>query len=404
MKKFFRRESAKRPGLPSIWRFGAHNRYDREELKTKIRKDRRTKDLLKRIKPGEIAIIDHEDLDRLSAEGLIEMRVGAVVNVASFSTGKYPNAGPFLLHAAGIPMLEIDEDIFDSAREGQAAALVRDTLWCGSEPLAQGRVLTGEEIEARLFRSKESLSETLEKFALNTLDYLRKEKKLLIDELTPPSLETELAGRQVMVVVRGPSYKEDLNILRDYVREVRPVLVGVDGGADALVEAGYKPDIIIGDMDSVSDAALRSRAELVLHAYQDGDAPGLRRLEHLGLEAEIWQTPGTSEDIALLLAYEKGAELIVAVGSHANLIDFLDKGRQGMASTFLTRLKVGSMLVDAKGVSQLYRRPVRMTHILLIVLAALVVTLAILIAVASPPALRELLLLFREKIRILLSF
>lgn len=403
MKRFFKREKT---GTSSqgLWPFGSQWGRNGGFLKSSVRRDRRTKNLLKRIKPGEIALIDHEDLDRVSAEALIEKRVGAVVNVGPFSSGRYPNLGPFLLHAAGVPLMELETDIMDSVKDGQTLRIVKDTLWSGERLLARGRRVTGPEIEARLSRSEETLGETIEKFALNTIEYLRKEKRLLIDELSPPALETELSDRQVMVVVRGHGYKEDLSILRAYIGEEKPVLIGVDGGADALIEAGYRPDIIIGDMDSVSDAALLSRAELVLHAYEDGQAPGLPRLARLGVKPKTWNAPGTSEDIALLLAYEKGAELIVAVGTHGNLADFLDKGRQGMASTFLTRLKVGSRLVDAKGVSQLYRRPAKMSHILVIVLAALAVTVAILIAVASPPALRELLLLFREKVRILLSF
>jgi uncharacterized membrane-anchored protein len=157
----------------------------------------------------------------------------------------------------------------------------------------------------------------------------------------------------------------------------------VDGGADALLDFGLKPDMIIGDMDSVTTEALLTGAELVVHAYPGGDAPGLERLEALGLASTTFEAPGTSEDIAMLVAYEHGAQLIVAVGTHANVIEFLDKGRKGMASTFLTRLRVGPVLVDAKGVSRLYRGRVRRIDLTMLVLAALV-TMAIVIWLSEP--------------------
>ena len=181
---------------------------------------------------------------------------------------------------------------------------------------------------------------------------------MLTDETWVPETKVEIYGRHVLVVVRGYDFKQDLDALKPYVREMRPVLVGVDGGADAIMEAGFTPDIIVGDMDSVTDAALKSGAQLIVHAYADGRAPGMERLVQLGLEGTPWPLAATSEDLALLLAWESGADLIVAVGTHANLVEYLDKGRKGMASSFLVRLKVGPKLVDAKGVNKLYRASV----------------------------------------------
>jgi uncharacterized membrane-anchored protein len=186
----------------------------------------------------------------------------------------------------------------------------------------------------------------------------------------------------VLIVVRGYHYKEDLVALRPYIREYRPILVGVDGGADALLEMRLKPDMIVGDMDSVSDAALQSGAELVVHAYRDGRAPGLERLERMGLHAIAFPATGTSEDVAMLLADDKGAELIVAVGTHATLVEFLDKGRAGMASTFLTRLRVGGKLIDAKGVSRLYRSRIPIWMLGLLLLAGIT---AVLMTVLTTP-------------------
>jgi uncharacterized membrane-anchored protein len=230
--------------------------------------------------------------------------------------------------------------------------------------------------------ARTGLHTQLEAFAANTMEYLLKERALLLDGVGVPEVRTEFTGRHVLVVVRGYDYREDLRVLKPYIREYRPILLGVDGGADALVEAGYTPDVIVGDMDSVTDATLRCGAEVVVHAYSDGRAPGLQRVQDLGVSAVVFPAAGTSEDVALLLADEKGAALIVAVGTHATLVEFLDKGRQGMASTFLTRLRVGGKLVDAKGVSRLYRKRIS-TWSLVLLVASTLATMAAAVAVSS---------------------
>jgi uncharacterized membrane-anchored protein len=198
-----------------------------------------------------------------------------------------------------------------------------------------------------------------------------------------PDIRTVLEGRQALIVVRGYHYKEDLATLRPYVREYRPVLIGVDGGADAILEAGYTPDLVVGDMDSVSDRSLTCGAEVVVHAYRDGTAPGLDRVRALGIDPVVFPATGTSEDVAMLLADDKGASLIVAVGTHATLVEFLDKGRSGMASTFLTRLRVGGKLVDSKGVSRLSRQRISNTQVVVLALAGL---LAVAVALAATQA------------------
>jgi len=195
----------------------------------------------------------------------------------------------------------------------------------------------------------------------------------------------------VLVVVRGHHHREDLVTLRSYIREFKPLMVAVDGGADTLLEAGYQPSLIVGDMDSVSDRGLMCGAELVVHAYPDGKAPGLARVKALGLDAVVCPAPGTSEDVALLLADQKGASLIVAVGTHNTLDEFLDRGRGGFSSTFLTRLRVGGKLVDAKGVSRLYRPRVSGWALMVLVLAASVTVLIVLaISPAGQVFLREI--------------
>lgn len=354
-----------------------------------LRADRRTKNLVKRLKPGDIALIHHADLDATAARSLLDCKVAAVVNAVRSISGRYPNRGPSLLLEAGVPVLDAVGDEFfaqASAREGSPAILEGDTLRLIDGLCAQGARLTPETIAEQLDRARENLSRELDSFARNTLEYLAEEKALLLDPVDVPELKTSLRGRPVMIVVRGEGYKEDLMHIGPYLRDIRPVLVGVDGGADALLEVGLRPDLIVGDMDSVSDTALRCGAELVVHGYARGDraAPGLQRVERLGLKAQVFHAPGTSEDIAMLLADEKGASLIVAVGTHFSLVDFLDKGRSGMASTFLVRLRTGSKLVDAKGIAQLMAQRNRPAtrEILLLIAAALFPIIAI--AVYSP--------------------
>jgi uncharacterized membrane-anchored protein len=338
------------------------------------RLDRRTKRLIGRLNAGDIAIIDHVDLDRVAADSLVAAKVSAVINAQPSISGRYPNLGPDLLVASGITLLDnVGEAIFGAVKEGSRVRIDGDVVYVGEHAIATGTLQDSESIAAMMAEAKSGLSTQLEAFAVNTMEYMKRERALLLDGVGVPDVRTRFNDRHVLIVVRGYDYKADLAALRPYIREYKPVLVGVDGGADALREAGYKPDLIVGDMDSVSDQVLRSGAEVVVHAYPDGRAPGLARVQDLGIEAVTFPALGTSEDIAMLLADEKGASLIVAVGTHATLIEFLDKGRGGMASTFLTRLRLGGKLVDAKGVSRLYRSRISAAALLLLVLAAFIV-------------------------------
>jgi len=348
------------------------------EIRSIVRKDKKTKNLAKRIKPGEIAVINHPDLDRIAAEMLVKSKPRLVINAGDSISGRYPNPGPGLLLEAGIPILDrVGEDCFAALPDGGEIAVKDSRIFYASRLLGEGRTLTGGLVEKMAEKGRQNLHLELENFVRNTLEYALREKDLLLRELPLPEIKTGIRGKQVLIIVRGENYREDLQTISSYIREMKPVLIGVDGGADALLESGLTPDIIAGDMDSVSDEALLSGAELVVHAYADGRAPGLERLRKLGLEGVVFPVPGTSEDIALLLAYEKKAALIVAVGTHTNMIDFLEKGRKGMASTFLVRLKVGSILVDARGVSMLYRNRIKTRDIILICLAALIPLLAL---------------------------
>ena len=335
---------------------------------------KRTKDLTKRLRPGEIAIIDHEDIDRVAAEALVEWEPAAVLNVAASTSGRYPNAGPRILVDAGIVLVDsLGDEVFEGIRDGERITVEDGRVLLEGEPIAEGARQDDASVSASQEASREGLSEQLELFAENTMEYMLRERDLLLDGIGAPEVATRMDGRPVLIVVRGYHYKEDLATLKPFLRENRPVIIGVDGGADAVLEAGFRPDMIIGDMDSVSDRALRSGSELVVHAYRDGRAPGMERLAELGLAegAVSFPASGTSEDIAMLLADEKGASVIVAVGTHGTLEEFLDKGRAGMSSTFLTRLRIGSKLVDAKGVSRLYRQRISTFQLVLLALAGL---------------------------------
>jgi uncharacterized membrane-anchored protein len=337
-----------------------------------VRLDRRTKNLTKRLKPGEIAVIDHVDLDRVSAEALVDCRVAAVVNVADSISGRYPNLGPEILVEAGIPLVDgIGREVFSVLHEGERVRLNDGILYRGEEVVAKGVVQDSQSVAQLMDDARAGLSTQLEAFTANTLEYLRQERDLLLDGVGVPAVHTAMDGKHVLIVVRGYDYREDLVALRPYIREYRPVLIGVDGGADALVENGYVPDLIVGDMDSVKDETLKCGAEVVVHAYRNGHAPGSERLERLGVESIEFPATGTSEDVAMLLADSKGASLIVAVGTHNSLVEFLDKGRSGMASTFITRLRVGAKLVDAKGVGRLYRSRVSTVQVVALIAAGL---------------------------------
>lgn len=347
---------------------------------SRVRVDKKTKHLTQRLQTGEIAVIDHADIDRIAAETLVAAAPSAVLNAAKSTTGRYPNMGPSIIVDAGITLIDDLGSRIMNLKEGTKVTIEGNSVFQNGQLVAEGIQQTPGTIAADLEEARKGLSTQIEAFAANTMEYLRRERDLLLDGVGLPEVKTKFAGKHALIVVRGYHYQEDLRSLRPYIREYKPVLVGVDGGADAILEQGYTPDMIIGDMDSVSDEALRCGAEIVVHAYRNGKAPGTERLKREGIPHVVFPATGTSEDVAMLLADDKDAEMIVALGTHASLVEFLDKGRSGMASTFLTRLRVESKLVDAKGVSQLYQPRVSTWQTLLLALVgvgAVAISLAV---------------------------
>ena len=367
------------------------------EFKGNAKLDRRTKHLVRRLSADDVAIIDHTDLDRVSAEELVESGVRVVVNVAPSQSGRFPNPGPLLLVRGGVRLIDAPgAELFDQVSEGELLTVRGGSVFRNGTCLAAGRVLRPEELAGALAEQESRVTDALEAFAENTMRYLREEGRLLARGIEFPALRTRFRDRHALVVARGPGHKRDLRIVRAYIRNFKPVLIAVDGGADALLEAGLRPDVIVGDMDSVSDKALRSARELVVHAYTDGRAPGAERAERSGRPVHVVPATGVSEDLALLLAYEKGAELIVAVGTHLDLKEFLERNRAGMSSTFVARLKVGGILVDAKGVSRLVADRAGLWPVVALVVAGLA---AIVVAVAASPALRRMIELVVLRLR-----
>ncbi len=371
------------------------------EFAGQVRLGKRTKRLVKRLGPGDVAVIDHAAIDRVSGEDLVASGVRCVLNVSASASPRYGNQGPVIMTESGVHLVDMPgAPLFDVLKDGERVTVKGNRLYRDGELVWEGEVQDRAAVTRAYEAGRRGIGEALEAFAANTMTHIREERELVSGHLELPDFETRFRDRPALVVVRGVDHKKDLRTLRSYVRDRKPVLIGVDGGADAILDDGYSPDMIVGDMDSATDRVLRSGAELVVHAYPDGRAPGRDRLDEMGLPYRVVPAPATSEDVAMLIAAEKGADLIVTVGSHFNLVEFLDKNRQGMSSTFLTRLRVGEILVDAKGVSRLYRPSAGRGPIVFVTLAALV---TLVIVVATSPSLGPLLDLVWLKLQILLG-
>jgi uncharacterized membrane-anchored protein len=357
-----------------------------------LRADRRLSTVLRSVRPGDIAVIDHVDLDRAEADALIDHGVSAVVNASPFISGRYPNLGPERLVTAGVVLVDqVGVENLAKVRSGVRGRVVDGTVYVGDTAVLTGRALSLDEVRAQMDAAREGLSTQLQSFAHNTTEYLRRDQDLLLHGLGAPDLRTTMDGKPVVVVVRAFDHEAELRRIREFVREQKPVLVGVDAGADALLSVGWRPDLVVvgaeglagaGGTPPVSERALRRAREVVVHTDSSERVPGADKLDRLGVRTSRMVSEGTTEDTALLLADVKGASLIVSVGTHATLDEFLDRHRGGHASSFLTRLRVGPRLVDARTIPTLYAGRVRLWQLALVLLAGL---LALLAAVATTP-------------------
>ncbi|MEO7124797.1 MAG: putative cytokinetic ring protein SteA [Nakamurella sp.] len=332
---------------------------------------RNTAALLARVGHGDIVILDQVDLDRATANALVTAGVMSVVNAAPSVSGRYPNLGPEILLSEGITLVdEIGEDIFGRIKDGTKVRISEGAVYVGDALIAQGTEQTPESIADLLIEAKAGMAAQLEAFAANAIEYMKRERTLLLDGVGIPELATPIAGKHVLIVTSAPDTAAELKKLRKYISDFRPVLVGVDGGADAILSAGYKPKIIVGDPEKIATKTLQCGAEVVIPADVDGHAAGLERLQDLALGAVTFNAAGTNEDLALLLAHDKDAALIVTVGMHAALTELLDRGRGSAASTFLIRMRVSNKLVEAAAVLRLYKARVSWWVVMLLVLTA----------------------------------
>ncbi len=346
---------------------------------------RSTADVLGRIGSGDIAVLDHLDIDRKTAGELIAAGVKAVVNASASISGRYPNLGPEVLISSGVALVDnVGDKVFSRLKDGAKVRLEDGVLYAGDDVVATGTVQTAESISDLMIDAKAGMAAQLEAFAANAIEYMKRERALLLDGVGIPELTTDLEDRQVVLVAPSAETANELRKLRKYIADYRPVLIGIDAGADALREAGHRPDIILGNPESISTETLTTKAEVVVPAHVDGYAPGIERVQDLGLGAVTFPASGSSEDLALLLADAHGASLIVTVGIRTTLTDLLDRGQGNTASSFLVRMRVANKIVEATALTKLYRAGVSWWAVLLLILAAAVaIVVALLVSDVS---------------------
>lgn len=338
------------------------------------RVDRDIDRLLRRVCPGDIVVLDVLDLDRITADALVDAEIAAVVNASPSVSGRYPNQGPEVLVANGVTLIdETGPEVFKKVKDGAKIRLYNGGVYSGDRRLVRGTERTDHEIADLMQEAKSGLVAHLEAFAGNTIEFIRSESPLLIDGIGIPDVDVDLRRRHVVLVGDEPHAEEDLKRLKPFIKEYQPVLIGVGMGADVVRKAGYRPQIIVGDPSQMSADVLKCGAQVVLPADADGHAPGLERIQDLGVGAMTFPAAGSPMDLALLLADHHGAALLVTAGHTANIETFFDRTRQqSNPSTFLTRLRVGEKLVDAKAVATLYRNRISAGAIAFLILAMLV--------------------------------
>lgn len=354
-------------------------------LRATARVERRTRVLLPRLRPGDVAVLDHLDMDRATAQALVDAEVSAVVNAGPMISGRYPNLGPEVLTAAGVLLVDrIGPTGLAAIGDGVRVRVHEATVYVDDQPVAHGREVDAEMVRAEMAEARSGLVSQLETFTHNSTEFMRREQDLLLHGRGLPKPATRITGRPVVVVVRGYQHLAEMAAIRTFLREQRPVLIGVGRGADVLTEAGFRPDIVVLDAQAdeserPSAKTLQAARDVVIRVDRGGGRFAIEQLDRLGIRPLKVESGATSEDIALILADAGEAAVIVGVGMHATLDEFLDRQRSGLASTFLTRLKVGPRLVDASVLPRLYSGRVRPHHLFVVMLAGLVAMIAALL-------------------------
>lgn len=339
-------------------------------IRARVRVDARARKLASRLERGEIAVIDHPDVDRATAQALISAGAVAVLNASPSSSGRYPNLGPTLLLESGIIVIDDCGPDIMTLREGDEVVIVDDRVTRSGTTIATGIRQSLADIQASIENTRDSLSTRVAAFAATTGEYFESEAPLLLEKVGLPELATRLDDATVLVVFDDANSARELKACREWIRDSNPLVIAVEGGADIAAKARLHPSIIVGDMELVSEKLLRSGAELIVSESHDRPNPGKDRLKRMGLEYRVMETSSTAKDAAILLATLAQAKVIVTVGERTSLDDFLDQGRTGMAGTFFTRLLAGTRLVSATAIAATHRPRIRLMSVILLILAA----------------------------------
>ena len=349
------------------------------------RVERRARDLPSRIQPGDIAVVDHVDMDRRTAQGLVDAGAVAVLDAAAIITGRYPNLGPQTLVGSGLQVVDsLGPALLAAVHDGARVRLHDGVVYVEDVEVARGRVLDEELVAAEMATARAGLVNHLAALTHGSTELLRREEDLLLHGRGVPRLATRLEGRPVVVIAPGADLDADLAEVRAFVREQHPAVIAVGTAADAARAAGLRPDVVVVDAtdEQPSAAVLKAARDVVLHA-DGGAGTGLQeQLERLGVRPVRCATSLAPEDAALVVADAADPAVIVVVGMRASLEDMLDRQRPGLAGTYLTRLKTGPRLVEVAALRHLYSGRVRPWHLLLVLLAGLVALAA---AVAVTP-------------------
>lgn len=345
----------------------------------------RTLTELSGIRTGDIVIIDAKDLESEPAEALVERGVAAVINVSSTATGRFPNQGAHVLTAAGILLVDdVGEGIWNALRNGEVVRIEGGSIHREDDVVATGLVMTSERVQERHAEATSGFSNQLDAVVTNATDILRRDRAMLIEGERIPRLSNRVKSRPVIIVADGDA-EADLRTLRRFIIDHDPVLVAAGGAADLILRLGYKVDVLIGDGDDMSPAAIAKADEIVLvSASGRWDRP--ERFEKHGRQPVLFTANGAIADLALLMIDEHEPGVIVLAGHPRALNDLVEREPVAVAGTFVARLRAQSRIVDAEAVSYFNRQRVGFLAPLLLLICGLI---ALVVAIATTTVGRE---------------